>query len=351
MKKQILQLLLMLTSLSAGEWLFAADTAPPADKPEIDVAGECKRVKNLQPPKTDMPSTREAALLSKCDAQDLYDAAGGNPHADQSDWDKVRHCAIATNDTDVLMMLYANGFGVTPNRDLAVKYACEAERTLYNPENAVSDLVARMGVAGNPQRKIDICDYEWSDTALNICAERERNRANHANEHRYAALETNLSTTQKAAFRRLRRALQDMVRTHDSVRPPWGHGSVSDALSTTAGVRIEEESLHNLEQCEQGALPDYSQGQYAEYEDRLMSVHKKLMQTAAPDPEINMTSVHVVSLKKRERAWLKYRDAWVAYGRVRYPQVPAYAWKAMLTQLRMEELEELDRDLDLIKEM
>ena len=43
--------------------------------------------------------------------------------------------------------------------------------------------------------------------------------------------------------------------------------------------------------------------------------------------------------KKEERAWIRYRDAFVAYAVVQWPAVPPDTWSAYLTHLRLAELQ------------
>jgi uncharacterized protein YecT (DUF1311 family) len=45
-------------------------------------------------------------------------------------------------------------------------------------------------------------------------------------------------------------------------------------------------------------------------------------------------------IRKAERAWLVYRDAWVAYGRALYPDVPPSTWSARITRERIGMLRE-----------
>lgn len=45
-------------------------------------------------------------------------------------------------------------------------------------------------------------------------------------------------------------------------------------------------------------------------------------------------------IRQAERAWLKYRGAWVAFARLRYPTIGAEAWSALLTKDRVAILED-----------
>jgi uncharacterized protein YecT (DUF1311 family) len=40
-------------------------------------------------------------------------------------------------------------------------------------------------------------------------------------------------------------------------------------------------------------------------------------------------------IKAAQELWIAYRDAWVAFGKQRYPSVNAEGWKTFLTQQRI----------------
>jgi uncharacterized protein YecT (DUF1311 family) len=42
-----------------------------------------------------------------------------------------------------------------------------------------------------------------------------------------------------------------------------------------------------------------------------------------------------------QKAWLKYRDAWVALGAARYPHVSSEAWMTWTTRKRTAQLKEV----------
>jgi uncharacterized protein YecT (DUF1311 family) len=47
----------------------------------------------------------------------------------------------------------------------------------------------------------------------------------------------------------------------------------------------------------------------------------------------DVTSVD--QLVKAERAWIAFRDVWVAYAALRWPSVPGDAWRTWLTRERI----------------
>jgi hypothetical protein len=74
---------------------------------------------------SDAPTAR--TMAPKCNASDLYYSKRDQAVTSPAEWRTVRQCALAHDDSAVLMMLYANGFGVPRNADIAMHYACDLE--------------------------------------------------------------------------------------------------------------------------------------------------------------------------------------------------------------------------------
>jgi uncharacterized protein YecT (DUF1311 family) len=51
-------------------------------------------------------------------------------------------------------------------------------------------------------------------------------------------------------------------------------------------------------------------------------------------------SVKQADIKHTQRVWLKYREAWVTFGRQKYPQVSEDSWRMWLTKKRIAMLKE-----------
>ncbi len=81
---------------------------------------------------------------------------------------------------------------------------------------------------------------------------------------------------------------------------------------------------------------------------RLNKAYRAIMHPGPADkPQYEIaTGITPDGIKEAQRAWLKFRDAWVAFGKVRYPAVSAHAWKAMLTERRVNDLEDLKDMVD-----
>lgn len=60
---------------------------------------------------------------------------------------------------------------------------------------------------------------------------------------------------------------------------------------------------------------------------------------SAPDPVLGCVSQ--ADLRDTERAWIRYRDAWVVFGRLRWPQVTSSSWLTYLTVQRTKQLPQM----------
>lgn len=52
-------------------------------------------------------------------------------------------------------------------------------------------------------------------------------------------------------------------------------------------------------------------------------------------------NVPASAIRAAQRSWLAYRDAWLAFAAVRYPEVPSDSLKSALTQWRVKQLQRL----------
>ncbi len=75
-------------------------------------------------------------------------------------------------------------------------------------------------------------------------------------------------------------------------------------------------------------------------DERLNATWKKVR--AVPADQLG--TVKQSDLLAGQRAWLRYRDAWVAFGSQRWAAVTPATWIATLTEARVRQLKELSGD-------
>lgn len=119
----------------------------PVDRGD-DWYTKCIRVEHVR-----APAAAITALPAACDASDAYYAKLDQAVTNGAEWAWVRSCAIASNDTAVLTMLYANGLGVKRDLALATRYACSTAAAMAETAYRVKHLSA----LGEGQR-FDSCD-------------------------------------------------------------------------------------------------------------------------------------------------------------------------------------------------
>ena len=113
--------------------------APPEVLRSTDWYRQCLRVKNDKPARPVV----DAVAGGRCDASALYYDTLNLVEASKADWQRVHACAARTHAHGVLMMLYANGAGMTPQFDLALKHACSIQSPVGEMKSRVQHLRRR----------------------------------------------------------------------------------------------------------------------------------------------------------------------------------------------------------------
>ncbi len=341
-----------------------AHPAPAQDYPNLeDYAREkmdtraawyqaCMKVKGLQPPREDAPSAQLTASLGECDALDLYYATVDGPAAIQADWDKVRACAVANNDHAVLTMLYANGLGVKFNPGLALQHACSGNGMTIDPRAVAQAMMDLQRTNRPPAPPYDICDGAVSTQALIRCGQISEEQTDTEDARELDELSHGWSAAQQAALARLRQASMAFA-------DAWGAETDEETISGLGRVpytigrgRVRQKALFiaDIEDAEDGEFPKYTRAQAAALEKQLdQSLRDSLTPEAGAAPQAGTAPADAANPpgdtpRDTQRAWRAYRDAWVAFGKARYPRVPAYAWQAWLTERRIRQLEEEEGD-------
>lgn len=345
-EKNIVSILLLAGMLMANQ-IYAADTAVPDDQTNaaVEVEKTCDRVKDLQPPKADLPSQNQRDKLEKCDASHLYYDTDSDPKTTQTDWDKVRACAFTEDNRDVLLMLYVNAQGVKFNPDLAIKYACIDDEGIGYPSVLVPDITNIKNAGGPPREAFDTCKYAGNTLEINNCQSIAERQADMAAKRKQDEMSIHMSAEQKMALTKLQQATKNFA---DAYGTDVYMENISGSIRNQAAIsaQMDEKSFFqkSIEQAEEGNLPSYTQSEFAELDKQLNQAYKTYLR-AMPEAQGSSpidSALTKEGVRKTQRLWLKYRDAWVEYGHLRYPSAPAHAWKAMLSERRITQLTETD---------
>jgi uncharacterized protein YecT (DUF1311 family) len=296
---------------------------------------QCMRVADLgeTPPKT----------AGGCHAGELYYARRSQAVTSQGEWEQVRACAVAGSDNAVLMMLYANGFGVQRNTDIALHYACQLD---FIAKAEMEARVEHLTSGRTGKAPFDQCDDITSGYMGGICASIREDLNKQVRDARLERVTKKLTPAGQEAFTKLRAAAERYLdAAHDEVD---GRGTAANAMASQHIGKLREQFMQAVLDAAGGKLPAASAAAYAERDARLNEAYKAVMgisstQEGWPD-RIGDSTISHAAVRDTERRWLAYRDAFTAFA-ARLPSPPgAAAVKLLLTNQRIAQLNSLARN-------
>lgn len=294
---------------------------------------QCMAVKDEQPPAIDSAVGKE----EKCDPFDLYSDAKNKQNPSESDWLKVRSCAFSRREDRVLMMLYANGLGVKRNYRLALNYACKIGEAPAEVEGRVAHLVSEMEAQNH--QVFDWCDDVTRSENVGICmsiAERQKDKVRYS---KLGHITSKWTESQKKTYSRLEVAFWNFVSARgQNEAEQVGMARYYDDIRV--GAEEFDAFVSYMEQLEQGKIEKVTHEQFVSVDKLLNDRYQKALHSNA-DRQYGSTGN---GIKATQKLWLKYRDAWDDLLRVKYPSVDRQAWKAILTDRRVDQLKEFSNE-------
>ena len=337
MPAPLLALALLATPAPEPPYNWADETASYTQTPEFAKSkAVCRRLGAPRPPRADRPTLAQRAALKGCDAETLYYGQGVKP-----DYVRARQCAFTQPPTDevfggatILMQVYANGLGVAKDLDLATAYACMIEGAPMESDGRVTHLQA---LKAKPQKgRFDYCDDITSGLAQGYCASLDAKTQDLARDARLKAATAKLPAAARPAY-------ADMTRAFDAYVTAHVEGEIDLSGTARAAQAIEEEAavrdahLKELSQLLSGRWPGATTAQARAADAALNATYRKTLATAGA--KTNLTTITPDGVRKAQRAWLAWRDAYVRFARAAAPGVSADAVQARLTKERTGELD------------
>lgn len=306
----------------------------------IDVEALCMPWREVQVPAADMGDAAPG-----CDTMTLYygpDGSGGDPVA-------ARQCAYAdraSGDDKVfggsatLMMLYANGEGVPRDLPLARRFACEYGGATAEIQGRLDHL--QQIEDGDVSARFDVCDDITSGYMAGFCVGREAGFAHEVRERDWQALQSDWTPVQRDAWRSLRTAADDYFQHAGSSEIDLS-GTARAAFSVDARQTLEIQLIEDVQRFERGMRPTQTMADLAPADRALNAVYRSVraqLQDGTAGREYSMFgTVTADGVRNTQRAWLRYRDAWIAFAATRWPNTATDAWRAWLTESRTAMLE------------
>lgn len=216
----------------------------------------------------------------------------------------------------ILADIYFNGAGVKPNVPLALRFACEAEP--QTAELALQD-IAKHEVSSHTYHPFEFCDYAATTFTENFCSDYASEIKDDRRSRYYNSLKASMAPDQKAAFEKLLAAQNAYINEH--AFEVYQGGSMRDIRTIGSQEILQNLFRAELVQFEHRKWPVLAAHRIATADELLQREYQKKIQElgAQTSDQIEEGAVTAIHLASVERAWDTYRDAWVAFARLRYP--------------------------------
>ena len=284
----------------------------------------CATVKDVELPAADRPTPAEERALASCASVDSYFGFG-----QPADPVKARKCAHAEIDRGskatmsgkvILIMVYANGNGASRSFDAAMKLACSLGGAPGDDAGRIYQL-DRLKKQNWTDNNFSVCDHSSGREMYEQCAILTERFDKIERDQKFNDLISAWKAPEKNAFH----AFMAEVDRYVPIQANNGV-NLEGTFEVQEEIFIRRNLLSALEGFEGGELPKYS----AEEFQRAEAEENAAYQRTQSGDQTQWGTVTRASVRKSQEEWLRYRDAWIAFGKSKYPGVTEQSWKAWL---------------------
>lgn len=230
----------------------------------------------------------------------------------------------------ILTVLYANGDGVEQNKPLALRFACESELS----DEGRDAILALPDAPHVTEKKFVYCDHAMTTFEMNFCATYQDEITAQKRQDELDALSSRWPQADKNAFAALKKASEDYVRAHGSGEVYMG-GTIRGIRANGVEEHQRDEFLAAVRKFEGNNLPTGSDADFKKADADLNATYKQALALAGKQNfDEDDGDIRPEGIQKAERAWIAYRDAWVAFARRHYPKTSSSSWRNLLTRNR-----------------
>jgi uncharacterized protein YecT (DUF1311 family) len=323
--------------LSLLSFLLISSAIPLFCQTDISDPGTkkiCAEVQEVVLPAQDQPSPEERKELMNCVSEDLYFGFG-----QPADPTKARKCAYVEMERNeknlpfsgrtILMMVYANGKGADRNFDVALKLACQVSGAPNDVAGNVRQL-ARFKEGHWTGKNFSVCDHSSGRYMYLQCAILQDRFDKWDRDKKLNAIVSRWNAQDQKAFQLLELSAEEFFKAHASQE-----ADLEATIEIHEKAFLENKFISMLDQAERGELPKFTAEQFSQADASLTTVYSKI-QTGNVH---RWGTVTLGGIRTAQQAWISYRDAWVAFGKQKYPGVSTESLKTWLTQQRLEMLD------------
>jgi uncharacterized protein YecT (DUF1311 family) len=230
----------------------------------------------------------------------------------------------------ILTVLYANGEGVDQNKGLAMRFACESE--LSDP--GIQDIQKLPTQPHIFRKKFRYCDEAMTTFEMNFCTAYDSEIAAQQRQDSLDTLMQKWPQKDRDAFKLLQKASEDYIEVHGRSEVYQG-GTIRTIRTNGVEEHQRDKFLEALQSFESGHLPKGAQPDFERADADLNATYKKtLALAAAQNFQDDDGLIKPDGIRATQRAWLKYRDTWVDFARIHYPNTDPNSWLTLLTRNR-----------------
>lgn len=310
-----------------------------ANSPEYEASKAlCRSVRALAPPASDRPTAQQRAALRGCSSEDLYYGIGR-----PADPERARLCAfIEAEEAEdegtptypfsgrtMLMTIYANGAGARRDLDRAIRLACEVEGAPAESHARVSHL-AELRAASWTGDDFHYCDDITSGISGGYCAGHRAAIAGARRDAEIARIAARFTPAQWRSFAALREAHAAYADARAESEVDLS-GTLRVALQISEQESLRDEFAEVLRRLEAGEAPPVGSAEFRAADAALNAAYRRARRA---DHGEGPGAVTPFGIRRAQRAWLRYRDAFLAFASLRYPNVPRDSLAAWLTRQR-----------------
>jgi hypothetical protein len=305
----------------------------------------CRRLRDVEPPASDWPDAAAVAALDGCDSGKLYYGIGM-----PADTVRARRCALLESTRDdgselpfngmaMLMTVYANGVGGERDLDLATALACRVNGAPFEVHGRVMHL-QKLKDEGGIGQGFDFCDDITSGLSQGLCASRVASMKEAERSDKLSHLMMKWTGAERHAFAPLKAAAQAYANASSGNEVDLS-GTARAAFVIEQKRRLEEEFVMLLTALESEgiAAPPDAASTFKAADAELNDVYRQIMERkAGPEGRTDYGTVTQDGIREAQRAWLRYRDAWVAFAAAKYPEGNVDELRARMTRQRVDAL-------------
>ena len=284
-------------------------------------------------PASDQPTPQEidAFKISKADCQSFQTGIGA-----EQDWNNYRKCLLSKNviNNNDLAEIYANGWGVKRNPKLAMALVCRGSDVPAELEYMVETLYS---TRNEEQLKKDFyfCNHITSGMSGTKCAAGKAAIKDKERDLELSNLTSQWTESQKNAFYVLQKAANDFFSEHSGSENDMS-GTASAAMAISKEARLKDKFIKDIKKFDSGEIP--KDDDFTKADKELNVLYNKIMKSNIGN---DSGTIKKNGIKKTQKKWIKYRDAWVKFVEIRYPDHSAALWKTWLTRQRIDQLNKL----------